>query len=120
MMLTLPQAWYISKKATQAIKNYLKDRPTSLSPVLFLNRYGEPLGDRGVRKVVAKYTKAAGIQKKISPHAFRHTFATHKAEKGVSPFQLQQWLGHRNLNTTQIYVHMAKQNQKKVMEQTSL
>ena len=52
--------------------------------------------------------------------AFRHTFATYKAEKGVSAYQLQQWLGHANLNTTQIYVHLGKQNARKVMEQTSL
>jgi site-specific recombinase XerD len=64
--------------------------------------------------------KAAGISKKASCHTLRHTFATYKAEKGVSPFQLQQWLGHANLNTTQIYVHLGKQNAKKIMEQTSL
>ena len=62
----------------------------------------------------------AGITKRASCHTFRHTFATYKAEKGVSPFQLQQWLGHANLNTTQIYVHLGKQNAKKIMEQTSL
>ena len=43
-----------------------------------------------------------------------------KAEKGVSPFQLQQWLGHANLNTTQIYVHLGKQNAKKIMQDTTL
>jgi site-specific recombinase XerD len=52
-----------------------------------------------------KYRKEAGITKKASCHTLRHTFATYKAEKGVSAFQLQQWLGHANLNTTQIYVH---------------
>ena len=62
----------------------------------------------------------AGITKRASCHTLRHTFATYKAEKGVSPFQLQQWLGHANLNTTQIYVHLGKQNAKKIMEQTSL
>jgi len=55
-----------------------------------------------------------------SCHALRHTFATAKAEKGVSPYQLQQWLGHASLNTTQIYVHLSRQNGQKVMEQTSL
>jgi site-specific recombinase XerD len=44
----------------------------------------------------------------------------YKAEKGVSAFQLQQWLGHANLNTTQIYVHLGKQNARKVMQDTSL
>jgi site-specific recombinase XerD len=87
---------------------------------LFVNRDGAPPGARGVRKLVAKYLKAAGITKKASPHTFRHTFGTYKAEKGVSPFQLKEWLGHASLNTTQIYVHMARANAKKVMEATSL
>jgi len=88
--------------------------------VLFLNYKGVPISDRGIRKLVVKYRKNAGITKRASCHSLRHTFATYKAEKGVSPFQLQQWLGHANLNTTQIYVHLGKQNAKKIMEQTSL
>jgi integrase/recombinase XerD len=81
-----------------------------LSDSLFLNYQGEPILERGVQKLLAKYVKLAGITKKIFPHSLRHTFATYKAERGVSPYQLQQWLGHRNLNTTQIYVHLGKQN----------
>ncbi len=69
---------------------------------------------------MVKYKNRAGITKKASCHSLRHTFATAKAEKGVPPFQLQQWLGHANLNTTQIYVHMGRQNARKVMEATSL
>jgi len=110
----------LEKKALQALKGYLNARPRVLEERLFLNYRGEPLGERGVRKLVAKYLAAAGITKKASPHSLRHTFATYKAEKGVSPFQLQEWLGHASLNTTQIYVHMARQNGKKVMEATSL
>jgi integrase/recombinase XerD len=75
---------------------------------------------RGIRKLVVKYRKEAGITKKASCHTLRHTFATYKAEKGVSAFQLQQWLGHENLNTTQIYVHLGKQNARKAMQETSL
>ena len=47
-------------------------------------------------------------------------YATHKAKNGVSPFKLKDWLGHANLNTTQIYVHMAEENTHRLMEQTSL
>ena len=72
------------------------------------------------RKLVVKYRKEAGITKKASCHTLRHTFATYKAEKGVSAFQLQQWLGHANLNTTQIYVHLGKQNARKIMQDTNL
>ena len=110
----------LEKRGVQALKNYLAVRPESLSDVLFLNYKGVPISDRGIRKLVVKYRKNAGITKRASCHSLRHTFATYKAEKGVSPFQLQQWLGHANLNTTQIYVHLGKQNAKKIMEQTSL
>ena len=110
----------LEKRGLLALKNYLAVRPESLSSVLFLNYKGEPISERGIRKLVVKYRKNAGITKRASCHSLRHTFATYKAEKGVSPFQLQQWLGHANLNTTQIYVHLGKQNAKKIMEQTSL
>lgn len=110
----------LEKKGIQAIRNWLAVRPQVGDDHLFLNRYGEPIGERGVRKLVTRYRVGAKITKKASCHSLRHTFATYKAEKGVSPFQLKEWLGHANLNTTQIYVHMAKGNSKKVMGATSL
>lgn len=110
----------LEKRGIQALKNYLAIRPQSVSPILFLNYKGDPISERGIRKLVVKYRINAGITKKASCHSLRHTFATQKAEKGVSPYQLQQWLGHVNLNTTQIYVHLGKQNARKIMEQTSI
>ncbi len=100
----------LEKKGLQTLRNSLRSRPQRLSDALFLNYQAEPISERGVQKLLAKYVKLAGITKKISPYSLRHTFATYKAERGVSPNQLQQWLGHRNLNTTQIYVHLGKQN----------
>ncbi len=110
----------LERKGMEALKNYLNVRAESLDDHLFLNKDGQPISERMVRKIVAKYKMRAGITKKASCHSLRHTFATYKAEKGVSPFQLQQWLGHANLNTTQIYVHMGRQNAMKIMEATSL
>jgi site-specific recombinase XerD len=110
----------LEKKGTHALKSYLGVRPDSNSDWVFLNYQGEPISERGIRKLVVKYRKEAGITKKASCHTLRHTFATYKAEKGVSAYQLQQWLGHANLNTTQIYVHLGKQNAKKIMQNTSL
>jgi site-specific recombinase XerD len=110
----------LNSRAIAAIKNYLATRPQVDRQELFLNRYGEPITERGVRKLIVKYRDLAGITKRASCHALRHTFATAKAEKGVSPYQLQQWLGHASLNTTQIYVHLSRQNGQRVMEQTSL
>lgn len=110
----------LEKKALAALRNYLKARPETLERQLFLNRYGAPLGDRGVRKLLAKYVAAAGLTKHVSPHTLRHTFSTAKAKRGVSPYELQQWLGHSKLSTTQRYVHIAHQDTAKVMEATSL
>lgn len=110
----------LEQKVLKAIKNYLAFRSATDTERLFLNRYGEPIGERGVQKLVAHYRMQGGLSKKVSPHIFRHTFATHKAKNGVSPYKLKDWLGHANLNTTQIYVHMAEENTHRLMEQTSL
>lgn len=110
----------LEKRGILALKSWLAARPDVPFDHLFLNCDGEPIGERGVRKLVVKYRMSAGITKKASCHSLRHTFATYKAERGVSPFQLQRWLGHANLNTTQIYVHIGRQNAKRVMEATSL
>lgn len=74
----------------------------------------------GVRDLLTKYCRLAGITKRVTPHNLRHTFASYKAQLGVSPFQLKEWLGHARLDTTSIWVHLARQNAKKVMEATSL
>ena len=111
----------LDKKAAQAVKNYLTARPDKHAEHLFLNAEGKPITPRGVQWLVAKYVKEAGITRKVSPHSLRHTFATEKARRGVSPFLLQAWLGHARLDTTAIYVHMAGgADAQKIMEQTSL
>jgi integrase/recombinase XerC len=111
----------LEKKGVHALRSYLLVRGVDTASVrVFLNYQGEPISERGIRKLVVKYRKEAGITKKASCHTLRHTFATYKAEKGVSAYQLQQWLGHANLNTTQIYVHLGKQNAKKIMQDTNL
>ncbi len=110
----------LEKKVIAALRNWLTVRPAAPSDRVFLNYQGEPISDRGVRKLVVAYRDRAGITKRASCHSLRHTFATYKAEQGVSPFQLQEWLGHSSLATTQIYVHLGRQNARKVMEATSL
>lgn len=110
----------LERKGVQAIRTWLAARPSSSFDQLFLNQYAEPLSDRMVRKIVTKYRAQAGISKKATPHKLRHTFATEKFSRGANLKQIQEWLGHENLNTTEIYVHLAKADSKKVMEQTSL
>ena len=111
----------LEKKGIHALRSYLIVRGVdNTSERVFLSYQGEPISERGIRKLVVKYRKEAGITKKASCHTLRHTFATCKAEKGVSAYQLQQWLGHANLNTTQIYIHLGKQNARKIMQDTSI
>ena len=110
----------LEKKGIQALRSYLVVRPDTGHEQLFLNYTGTPLSERGVRKMLDKYLAAAGITKKISPHSLRHTFATRKAEQGVSVYLLKEWLGHERLDTTQIYVHLNQTSSKRTMEATSL
>lgn len=115
----------LEPKGIKALKEWLKERPAKESPEvptdrLFLNRFGQPLGTRGLHKLLVKYALGAGIAKQASPHTLRHTFATAKAEQGVDAFLLREWLGHRSLTTTQRYVSLSRKNGKKVMADTSL
>ncbi len=115
----------LEKRGLQALKTYLNVRQTLQDGVLddhlFLNYQGEGISDRGVKKIIEKYSRLSGIQKKISCHSLRHTFGTYKAERGVSAFQLQQWLGHSSIQTSAIYVHMTRTPQsRKIMNNTSL
>ena len=110
----------LERKAMAALRNWMTVRPVGASDHLFLNKDGEAFSQRGVRKLVSKYRRLAGITRRASCHSLRHTFATYKAEHGVSAFQLQRWLGHASIATTQVYVHLGKQNAQKAMEATSL
>lgn len=98
----------LEKKALAALKAYLSMRPHVVGDQLFLNYQGEPLSDRGVKKIVEKYRSMAGITKKISCHSLRHTFATYKAERGISAFQIREWLGHESIDTSLLYVTCGK------------
>jgi integrase/recombinase XerC len=110
---------FLEKKASQALKSYLKDRPASLSQHVFLNYQGSGLSVQGVADIVEKYRMLAGITKKFSCHSLRHTCATCKASKGYTPSDLQALLGHEKPETSFIYVHMAR-DQRQLMMQTSL
>lgn len=111
----------LGRAATDALWEYLnKGRPVlaAASPVpqkaLFLNKYGRPLSDRGVRRTFDKYAAAACTRLKITPHVLRHSFATHLLENGADLRAVQELLGHANLVTTQIYTHVTPENLKKV------
>jgi len=77
--------------------------------VLFLNRFGKKMSRMGFWKILQKACLEAGIKHDVSPHTFRHSFATHLLEAGVNLRIVQSLLGHASINTTQIYTHVDRQ-----------
>lgn len=81
----------------------------------FLNRIGNRLSDQSVRFMINKYCQIAGIQLHITPHMFRHSFATLLLEEDVDIRYIQQLLGHSSITTTQIYTHVTSKKQKDIL-----
>ena len=96
--------------AANAIDVYLDDRPQPASrafeDILFLNRFGRPLSRVSIFNMVKMQAMKAGVQKEISPHTFRHSFATHLIENGADLRIVQEMLGHESILTTEIYTHI--------------
>jgi site-specific recombinase XerD len=84
--------------------------------VLFINKNGGRLTDQSVRSIVQKYIRKAAVTVKVSPHALRHSFATHLLDAGADLRAVQELLGHASLSTTQVYTHVTAERMKKVYE----
>ena len=100
----------LGEMAADAIRAYLEDRPLPYSraqeDILFLNKFGKPLSRVSIFNMVKKQAMIAGIHKEISPHTFRHSFATHLIENGADLRIVQEMLGHESILTTEIYTHI--------------
>ena len=84
--------------------------------ILFLNRRGAQLTRAMIFTIVKQLAKKTNLQKNISPHTFRHSFATHLLENGANLRVIQQMLGHESITTTEIYMHLDKTHLKSVLE----
>ena len=96
--------------ACNAVRAYLDVRPQPAHPqsddLLFLNRFGKSFSRVSMFKLIKKQALIAGVSKEISPHTFRHSFATHLVENGADLRVVQEMLGHESITTTEIYTHI--------------
>jgi len=107
------RAVYFSERAVKAIKKYLEKR-FDLDPALFINYkpgiaqtdHNRRLSVKSVEEIVKKYVKLAGLPVNATPHTLRHSFATDLLSHGVDLRLVQEFLGHKNIATTQIYTHV--------------
>jgi len=104
----------IGRRAISALATYVRELRPRLERgqgkgVLFLNARGEPLTRMGAWKILRKYVERAGIEKAVSPHTLRHSFATHLLEGGADLRAVQEMLGHADISTTQIYTHVDRE-----------
>jgi integrase/recombinase XerD len=104
----------VSQKAIREIRNYLTDRnelkiKKEAEDILFLNRRGGAMTRVMIFYIVKELASVAGITKTISPHTFRHSFATHLLEGGANLRAIQMMLGHESITTTEIYTHIDRE-----------
>lgn len=101
------------------LKQYYKENKKAIknSGFFFVNNRGNRFTEQSIRLMLKKYTNQAGIQRNITPHMFRHSFATYLIEEGVDVSCVQQILGHSSIKTTQIYIHIAARKQAEILKE---
>jgi integrase/recombinase XerD len=112
----------IGRRAIGALASYIRELRPRLEQgqgkgTLFLNARGQPLTRMGAWKILQKYVTRAGIDKHVSPHTLRHSFATHLLEGGADLRAVQEMLGHADISTTQIYTHVDREYLRSVHRQ---
>ncbi|HEY1628229.1 MAG TPA: tyrosine recombinase XerC [Tepidisphaeraceae bacterium] len=113
----------IGSQAIKAMQRYFEMRQSDSrcqqsthATRVFLNKHGEPLSTRSVRRKLDKYLVSAGLDPGISPHTLRHSFATHLLNNGADLRSVQELLGHQSLSTTQIYTHLTTSRMKEAYD----
>jgi tyrosine recombinase XerC len=112
---------FVSKQTQVLLKEYLTRRAGYVAKeggeqALFINQEGKRITDRGVRYLLYRYLTSKQFNKKVSPHTFRHSFATHILNRGADIRVVQELLGHASLSTTQIYTHVGLEKLKQVYQ----
>jgi integrase/recombinase XerD len=112
----------VGRRALGAVALYLRELRPRLEKgsgrgVLFLNARGEPLTRMGAWKILRRHVTRAGIEKHVTPHTLRHSFATHLLEGGADLRAVQDMLGHADISTTQIYTHVDREYLRDVHKQ---
>jgi integrase/recombinase XerC len=117
---------FLGTAAAEALRSYMSLRPIHARKVdsteadgdalraLFINQRGGRITDRGVRFILGEYLSRANLGKRVTPHTFRHSFATHLLDRGADIRAVQELLGHASLSTTQVYTHVGMDKLKKV------
>jgi tyrosine recombinase XerC len=111
---------FLGAAAAGALREYMKrrvfhaQRQGAAMRALFINQRGGRITDRGVRFILAEYLSRANLGKRVTPHTFRHSFATHLLDRGADIRAVQELLGHASLSTTQVYTHVGMEKLKKV------
>ena len=113
----------LGKQAVLVLGNYFRERGInplrsggSRPVIAFINKSGGRLTARSVRTVIRKYVRKLALSEKVSPHALRHSFATHLLNAGADLRSVQELLGHSSLSTTQVYTHVTAERMKQVYE----
>ena len=112
----------IGSKALDAVAHYIRSVRIKLSlkrlggDILFLSMNGRPMTRAAVWQIFKVYVREANIAMNVSPHTFRHSFATHLLEGGADLRSVQEMLGHVDIATTQIYTHLDREFLKEVIQ----